>query len=464
MKKSIFLVVLLLLHLLLLFNVRFTAWPEMLSYPYLFSKGFKFYSDFVYPYPPLLTLILAAFYKIFGFKILTLKIVSWLFIFTTDVFLFLIAKKLLKKESLAFLLLVPYLLLQSFLDGNMLWFDNALVLPVVASFYFLANWLANDKPKDLILTGIFLASGVFIKQTAAVYFIAAIPFILFSTSLHRSVERLKSFLIIPTISAIVFFVYLLSSGSLKDFWVWSLYYPLAFWSKFPGYNDFSLSLDEKLVFVLVFVPFLGAFLVRGKIFRDKVFFLALAFLIASILAIYPRFTYFHLQPLFAVAFIGFALVFSYLRKFWYIGLLGLVSLLAIYQTFNYSLIKSVRFQGEEDQKIIKIVSLLSAKDERVFLLGLYSSVYVFADRLPPKPWADNFGWYWEIEGFQETVITAFEKDPPTVIFSTVQEEGNWFDLAVYRPKRIVEYISKNYYLEAEPIKGIEMWKRKFPDM
>ena len=159
MKKPVFLITLLALHLLLLLNVRFTAWPEMLSYPYISSNGFKLYTDFVYPYPPLLTILLTGFYKVLGFNIVSLKVVSWLFVLGADVFLFSIAKKILKKETTSFLLLVPYIFLQSFLDGNMLWFDNALILPLAGSFYFLLNWLKTQKPLNLLWTSLFLTIG-----------------------------------------------------------------------------------------------------------------------------------------------------------------------------------------------------------------------------------------------------------------------------------------------------------------
>src|SRR3989304_905938 len=267
-KSRFFLFFLLALHLGILAGTSFTAWPEMFSYPYLFSNKFRLYTDFVYPYPPLLTLILAGAFKIFGFNVLTLKAVAWSFILASDVFLFLIVKKILKKEFLAFLLLIPYLVLQSFLDGNMLWFDNALVLPLVAAIYFLVSWVNEKKAQSLFWASLFLTLGVFIKQTAAIYFLV---FIVSYYLIRKRIvwKEIVKIILPPAVGGGVFLIYLLINGSLNDFWLWSFYYPLTFWSKFPGYQDLALTLREKFVFGVIIVPFLVAFLLKKKIIKDK---------------------------------------------------------------------------------------------------------------------------------------------------------------------------------------------------
>jgi hypothetical protein len=211
---------------------------------------------------------------------------------------------------------------------------------------------------------------------------------------------------------------------------------------------------------MVLSPFAGVFLLKARILKDKVFLLITALLISSIVAIYPRFNYMHAQPVFAISFIGFAFILSNLKRTWYLVSIWAVSLLIIYPAFNYSLVKSTRFYEEEDQKVISMVSALSTKDEKVFLVGLTSSTYVFADRLPPKPWADNFGWFWEVPGEADQILTRFAGTPPDKIFYKIPERGSWFDLGVYRPQKLVNYMNQYYYRDSEPIGGIELWKRK----
>ena len=79
-------------------------------------------------------------------------------------------------------------------------------------------------------------------------------------------------------------------------------------------------------------------------------------------------------------------------------------------------------------------------DDLIFLLGPHSGLYVLSGRLPPKPWADNFAWYLEIPGVQDEIIKRWEGKIPKVVFTNNIQEGNWYDLGTYRPKKIVDWI------------------------
>ncbi|KKS65383.1 MAG: hypothetical protein UV33_C0004G0011 [Candidatus Daviesbacteria bacterium GW2011_GWA1_42_6] len=144
---KIFLPVLLLVHLVILSRLTFTAWPEMLFYPYLFLNGFSFYKDFIMPYPPALPLFLSGIYSLFGVTPEVLKITAWILILSTDILLFLILTKVLKSGFLALPFLAIYILLQSFFDGNMLWFDFATTAPLLAALFFILKWLESGKTK-----------------------------------------------------------------------------------------------------------------------------------------------------------------------------------------------------------------------------------------------------------------------------------------------------------------------------
>ena len=63
-KPAFFLI--LILHLVLLFNLKFTPWPEMLVWPYLILKGWFPYQDIAIAHTPVLLADLAIFGKIFG--------------------------------------------------------------------------------------------------------------------------------------------------------------------------------------------------------------------------------------------------------------------------------------------------------------------------------------------------------------------------------------------------------------
>ena len=138
MKKLWWLIAgLLFFHLFLLFSLQFTAWPEMFSFPYLLNNGFHLYTDFVHAYPPLLTWTLAGLYGVFGYQLWILQGVAWFLILVADLLVFKIVWFLTKNFKAALVGLLLYVLVQPFLEGNMLWFDTAIVAPVLAGTYFM---------------------------------------------------------------------------------------------------------------------------------------------------------------------------------------------------------------------------------------------------------------------------------------------------------------------------------------
>jgi len=139
MKKVLYLILfgLLGIHLFFLIILRFTAWPEMVSYPYLLNNGFKLYTDFIHPYPPALTLALAGIYKTFGYNLQALKVFTWLIILANDILIFAIVKKLTKDSLFAFVSVGFYVIFQPLLEGNQLWFDLAIVPPLLLGVLFL---------------------------------------------------------------------------------------------------------------------------------------------------------------------------------------------------------------------------------------------------------------------------------------------------------------------------------------
>ena len=66
---KILLVLLLGVHLFFLYLLKFTAWPEMLLWPYLITKGWLPYRDIAIAHTPLMLIDLSIFNKIFGFGI-----------------------------------------------------------------------------------------------------------------------------------------------------------------------------------------------------------------------------------------------------------------------------------------------------------------------------------------------------------------------------------------------------------
>lgn len=447
-------------HFFLLSKLIFTAWPEMLSYPYLLVNGFTLYKDLIAPYTPGLIIVEALFFKLFGFTPEMLKVLAWIFIGLGDLLMFLILRNITRDKILAGIFLGIFILWQSFFDGNMLWFDSASLLPLLAALLFIQQWLKSGSRKDFFLIGLFLALAFMVKQIALIYFPAFLLIYFFNKKKIIKVELIV-FALGGLIVGLPFLLHLALRGTLVDFWLWCFYYPAAFWSQFPGYIDINIVGSRLKVSSLLFLPLVGVFASYKRLFTNKHFIFAFTFFITSLIAVYPRFSYFHLQPPIAFLIILFSLIYmsipEKMKKF-YLILLITVTLLLVTGIYKLQKGQDIRFYGEEEKKLASEINKRVNKNDRVWLLGPTSMEYVLAKHLPSKPWIDNFGWYLEIPGVQEQVIAGLEKDQVKFIFWQQPQAENWYDLGTYQPKKIVEFI-KSSYQKIDRVDNIEIWER-----
>lgn len=449
------------IHLFLLINLQFTAWPEMSSFPYLFSKGFTIYKDFVHPYPPFLTVILAGIYQVFGYKLIVLKLFTWVFIVVNDVLIYQIVKRFSKNEIAPILSLIFYILTQPFLDGNMLWFDTALVTPLLAGTYFAVRDFETGKKsgKNLFISGIFFAIALLTKQTVMVF----IAFLIFVTLMFQKKIKSVFMFISPIIISIgLLLIWIFSTQSLSYFLNWNFIFPAKYWTVFPGYVRLMLTIQEWRILFLLMVPALVLITLKFKeIVSNKIFLVIYLFLLAGVISVYPRFSFFHFQSALAFCAIIFGIYYTklippvYLVSIYFVVLLTMVSLPGIKTNWN----KETRFWSTAD---IKFVNLISTElgEGSIYLLGPHSSYYVISGSLPPKPWLDNFGWFFEVPGVQEDTINRWKENPPDSILVQDAALGNWYELGTYRPKLILSWIETNYTKMHQVVPGVWYWKLK----
>src|SRR5258708_4303744 len=400
MKKG-YLFLLLVFHLLILSRLQFSAWPEMVSFPYLINHGFVTYRDMVYAYPAILISTLSVLYKIFGYKILVLKIVGWSSILVSDLLIFQIILKITKKQNTALFGVLIYVILQPILEGNMVWPDLFIVPFLLLTFLLLIH-------KKYFWSGVAIGLAFLTKQTAALYIVLGISYIALT---ERNLRKIINFTIGGLVVGIPFLLNLISQKSLVDFVNWTIVYPSKYWTKFPGYVQLSPTLRENLILLTLIAPF--AFLIlkaSRKIFADKNFLILFGFLICGIVGVYPRFSFFHFQG--ALAFL--IILYLYLVKNKYILLIP-VFLILIFQ-HNQINLKGDRFWSQSDLDLAQIIENDSIINKPIYLLGVPSQYYVFANRLPNTPWLDGFGWYLEIPGIQEKIIKDFDQNQPSTIF------------------------------------------------
>ena len=436
--KKYYLVILILLgiHLFLLINLKFTVWPEMLSYPYLRNNGYLLYKDMIHPYPPVLAMALSIVYKLFGYKLIALKVFTWLIILANDILIFLISKKLTKSFKFSVLSLAFYVTIQPFLEGNQLWFDLAIVPTVLFSTYYLLQ-------KKYFWSGLFLGAAILTKQTAGLYLIFGMAYI---ACKEKNFKKVLEFVIGPIILFAILIVRLITEGAILGFFNWTLIYPLTLFSKFQGYVQMALSGHQWLILVLLVIPVIPVLFIRK-------FSLITFYLLLSFIMIYPRFSFFHFQPGLAFIAIFYGVFLSRVRFFYmlhatyYILLFILICLPVLKTDWQ----KEARFWGNEEIKTAGIISQKTNPKDLIYLLGPQSGLYVFSGRLPPKPWTDNYVWYLEIPGIQEGIIKMWKENKPEIVFTNNIQAGNWYDLGTYRPQKIVDWI-RNEKIETSILK------------
>lgn len=455
MNKMYFLILVLLLgfQLFLLVNLKFTAWPEMFSYAYLRNNDFLIYKDMIHPYPPLLTMVLSWVYKLFGYHLWVLQVAAWFVALSTSFLVFLIAKQITRRDKPALVSLGIFVFLQPFLEGNMLWFDLAIIPSLLLGLLFLLR-------RNLFLAGLFLASAILIKQTTGLYFVFTVLYLVFVKK--TGFGQLKKLFYGPLLLGIPLLARLISEGALADFINWVLIYPLTKWGSITGYVSMEMTTREVLVILILIAPIVLKF---RDLWKDENLKPILLFMICALIAVYPRFSFFHFQTAIAIL----AILYAYL-----LSKIKLTRLTIVYcllsGTFIFFLVhKSVlardwqgepRFYTHDDIALSKLIDDRVGEDEKVYIFGLHSGLYSMSNSLPPRRWTDNFAWYLEISGVQDEIIARWENNSPKYVVWRTPSSGNPFDLGTYQPIKIVDWIKSRYTKETEIKSGIWIWVKK----
>lgn len=440
----------------------------MFSYAYLKNNGFLLYKDIIHPYPPLLSMVLAYIYKIFGYKLEVLRLVAWTIILLSDLLLFFISLKLTRNFTVALFTIALYVLLQPFLEGNMLWFDIVIVLPILAGTFFVLRWVDKEgnQKLNIFLAGLFFGIASLIKQTAGIFWLAFFIFLVFRRAKKEAFIQLLAG---PILVWGIFLGRIVQENQLIEFWNWTIFYPLFRWSEFPGYVQMALSLRELATLGIFLIPVILYVLWKHTV-KDEKFWLFVLFLIAGLIAIYPRFSFFHFQP----SLVFFILLYGYISQSLNLRQRAICTFL--FFLFLFPLIykpafvlewqREPRFYGREEKEFANLLRAKVGDKRDVFLLGLPSQFYSMTGTVPPRPWTDNFGWYLEIPGMQEMVIERWSNPasagPPDFIFWRAPSPGNWFDLGTYQPQKIVQWVKENYTKKEEVAPKVWLWEKKGP--
>lgn len=447
-KINLTILLIIFLHLLFLVNLQFTAWPEMLSYPYLLKHGYQLYKDIINPYPPFLPYFLLFYFNLLGFNLLSLKLLTIMIVVLIDLLLFWVVRKIFD-QSLAFLTLCIFFLLQPILEGNGLWFDLFVTPFLLFSFYLLILILKEDRAKlfNKMFLGIILGLAFLIKQTVGLIFLILTCY-LFFVKKKLGLKSLFLFCLCFVIPLIFTSFLIFKLGLFDDYLFWVFIYPYQHLTN----RGFQLYPTWKQFLILIFLIFPTFLFLMEKKIKNELIPLFVVF-ISSLLFAIPRFSYFHLQPSLPFIAIWIAL---FLKDFLIKKrlLVGLTYFLGLVIIFGYFLIrdfgKEARFY---DNKTMRVSLLLKEKlsvKEEVFFYNVSSEYFVLANLLPIKPWADNFPWYLETGNIQERIVQSLSEGKVNyVVFKPFDNNGDFIP-GSYRPKKIDDYI-QSYFIKKEDI-------------
>lgn len=391
---------LLLFHLILLATTQFIAWPEMLFWPYLVLKGWLPYRDIAIAHSPLLIYFLTFFYQLFGVSVWGQKLASWLLVFVLDIVLFGVSKKLFGVKK-ALLILLLYIPLQVYYDGNGIWFDHALAIFPILIYYF-------STKKKYFLVGLLWGVALLVKQTALWFLL---PIILAKPTF--------SFVKGALLVLIPFFMGLFLFGLLDDFLRWGIGFGIGTLPRLSG----QINLPEPHQIISSLFPFLIVIPAPSL----------LPWLVAGAMGTLPRWELFHFQP--ALPFLAILFAFAVeSKKITSYGVI-ILSFILVGRGLARDLGKPDRFFTPRDQAVIQNVRRQVAPGEAIFVTGYWDNIYPLTDTIPViRPFIPQLPWYLSQRGIEEEIISDLTREAPKIIISPSFPEAG----------KIGDFVRENY--------------------
>lgn len=441
------LVAILLVHLILLINTRFTLWPEMVVYPFLLNNGFFLYKDIINPYPPFFPSFLAFYAKFFGYNPLPYQILTWIVILVIDLVIFSISYRISKKTTSAIFSTLFFLVISVSFSINGLWFDLVQIPLLLVSFYYFYKLLnaRKDISSHWWILSFLLSLSFFIKQQTIWLIILFLILSLFKVRKKLNEIYAKTLIfILPLL--ILFFIQMIffwQKGNFEDFIFWTFYFPFFKASQMPGYLDLP-SLKQLAIILLLFLIFLPI-LQKRKLATS----LILVTSFVSLLFTLPRFDYFHLTPTLAILSLAFGQnLKTFASSMIWVKTVSFVSVVLLLVFFSRYLINNwthqIRFFEEEIFQVAKFLEITTSPDESLYIQNGPDQLLPLSKRLPTKPWADEFPWYLEVAGLQDKVLKGLSEKKPRFIIYKPYENGQKYEIGSYKPSKIAFYIDSKY--------------------
>lgn len=444
----LFFIFIIFLHSVLLFNLKLFPYPELFVYPYLAENGFLPYKNIFDQHFPSIIMMPLNLYD-FGLRsAFSARIFLLGLVILNHVFLFLIAKKLLKSPKKALIANFFYLILQPIFEGSTLWLDSFLVPVLLASFYFTERFIYKKSWRDALLGGFFLGVSIFLKQVMLPLAFAVLIYLYIKT---KDIKSLAPFLLAAVVPVLVLIFWVISKDIFEDFWYWTVTF------NFEVYAKMGRKLPTLNQVARVFIYWLPAAYWTFKNRERKESVLLGIFAIFSLATAVSRFELVHLQPSLPFAVILLTAILSSVKfnlRLFYIFVLVLATVILSLRFYRANLGKSIYFFDSTTlETSVKVKELTDPKD-KIFVLGAQPTIYFLSERLPGgNTFTVNLPWNMKVA--QDKILEGLLMDMPKVAVrdSTAEIDG----------KSVLEFSAKlnnfieEHYEETERIGSNEIF-------
>lgn len=434
---------LILIHIIVLENIRFTLWPEMVVYPYLLNNNYILYRDIITNYSPIFIYFLSFWSHIFGYQPLIFQLLTLLIVIIIDICLFSIAKRLFGTLS-ANISLIFFIIISIPFGINGLWFDLAITPFILCSFFLFIKFINKPQQKYLFYCFLLLTIAFFIKQQTIWVYLWFLIVALFY--FRKQMKFVLPKIVISTIPLILFSIFFLlffaEKQILSEYIYWNFGFPFTIAIPGAGYNQIP-TVRQFIIVISLFLIFTPSFFIKKIEIRLTLF-------VSLLLTAFAyRFDYFHLIPSLTILSLiaGENIMYILNRKKKYIIVSIFSFIVILYISLRFLIInwqQQIRFFESGIISTAKLITLITSENDPIYIQNGPDQLYPLAGRLPVKPWSDEFPWYLEDTTMQKRVIDGLINKPPQYIVFQTYEAGSDFNLGSYKPKLIVNYLDKNY--------------------
>lgn len=460
--------------------------------------------------PPLLYLVYAAVFKIFGkHNYVAIHVLGILWAALTGFFIYRFVTRYSDKTA-AWIAGVAYVIFSSAAGFRMQATTGELLmnLPLVLSCIFFLRGVKTESKLNLILAGVMATTAALFRQQSMIQFGAFFLFLIFLWGQDFSIKKIFARIITPSfylglggiIPILLCWFYIEETHSTEDFLFWvfqhNYYYIKSGFLNGAVMRNFFVRTAHTIVMTLPIWIFgflrikkvVSDFL-KKKILNDFEIFV-LIYLLVSLIAVFPGgrfFPHYFLQAFPALCILA-ALEFCEIRIWKRAGTETRpyeYTLVAIYLVFLLIHLLFIPVEMHKNDPgdyapLNKIVGTYikehSAKDDKIFIWGWCQGIYYYSERDPAARFisSDFLSGYSPSQnnsaaldttanitpGSWDMLFADFSVQKPLYILDT--SPGNYHDYGIYPIKKfplLEKYIATNYVFEKN-LEGIDLYRLK----